>query len=622
VTQTTFPSVAYETYAYDADNNLTSKTDRKGNTIDYVYDALNRLASKTYPDTTNVEYTYDLVGKLMGVTDPSGTYGFSYDNMARLAGTTANYSFLSGTTFTNAYSYDAASNRTGYTAPDGSTDTYSYDTLNRVTTLANSATGSFGFSYDALSRRTQMTRPNGINTNYSYDSLSRLLSVLHQSGTSTIDGAAYTLDSAGNRSAKTDDYSSVTSDYTYDALYELTQVTQGGTTTESYSYDPVGNRTASLGVSSYTTNSSNEMTANSNASYTYDANGNTTSKTDSTGTTDYAWDYENRMTSVTLPASAGIVTFKYDPFGRRIEKISSSATSIFAYDGVGLVESTNGTGSEVASYTQGQSIDEPLAMLRGTTADYYEQDGLGSVTSLSSSSGSIAQTYTYDSFGNTTNSSGPLTNFFRYTGRELDTESDLYFNRARYYDPSSGRFLREDPIGFEGGNNFYKYAGNNPILYGDPFGLYTEIVAWMPVGHGESSFGHTSIDINGTSYSWGPEGLDVESEDAYMARNSFRDGEGFVLSLTTDQENALAAYFMDLKQHPKKYNMFWRNCSSTIHDALTAVGVKLNGQWINWLQTAPITGMPIPVELPQDLVFQLEDTPGLVTGTTNHPKAP
>jgi YD repeat-containing protein len=102
---------------------------------------------------------------------------------------------------------------------------------------------------------TQLTQPNEIDTSHSYDSLSPLLSVLHQSGTSTIDGATYTLDSAGNRTAKADEYAGVTSDYTYDALYELTQVTQGSTTTESYSYDPVGNRTASLGVSSYTTNS-------------------------------------------------------------------------------------------------------------------------------------------------------------------------------------------------------------------------------------------------------------------------------------------------------------------------------------------------------------------------------
>ena len=82
-----------------------------------------------------------------------------------------------------------------------------------------------------------------------------------------------------------DQLAAVTSNYTYDAIYQLTQATQGGTTTESYSYDPVGNRTASLGVSSYTTNASNEMTANSNASYTYDSNGNTLTKTVGSNTT-------------------------------------------------------------------------------------------------------------------------------------------------------------------------------------------------------------------------------------------------------------------------------------------------------------------------------------------------
>jgi YD repeat-containing protein len=67
-----------------------------------------------------------------------------------------------------------------------------------------------------------MTRPNGITTNYSYDNLSRLLSVLHQAGVSTIDGASYTVDAAGNRTSKTDQRAAVTSNYSYDALYELT----------------------------------------------------------------------------------------------------------------------------------------------------------------------------------------------------------------------------------------------------------------------------------------------------------------------------------------------------------------------------------------------------------------
>jgi YD repeat-containing protein len=208
-----------------------------------------------------------------------------------------------------------------------------------------------------------MTRPNSVTTNYTYDNLSRLLSVLHQEGGSTIDGASYTLDSAGNRTAKVDDLASVTSDYTYDPIYELTQVTQAATTTESYTYDPVGNRTASLGVSSYTTNASNELTSDSEASYAYDYNGNTTSKTDSTGTTNYSWDYENRLTSVTLPDSGGTVTLKYDPFGRRIYKQSPTATSVFAYDADNLIETVNSSGGVVARYTQDRDIDEPLAMI-------------------------------------------------------------------------------------------------------------------------------------------------------------------------------------------------------------------------------------------------------------------
>jgi hypothetical protein len=116
-------------------------------------------------------------------------------------------------------------------------------------------------------------------------------------------------------------------------------------------------------------------------------------------TTQYFWDYENRMSSVTLPGSGGTVSFKYDPFGRRIYKSSSSGTSVFAYDGDNLVEETNSSGTAVARYSQGLNIDEPLAMLRSSTTSFYQADGLGSVTSLSNSTGSLAQTYTFDSFG-------------------------------------------------------------------------------------------------------------------------------------------------------------------------------------------------------------------------------
>jgi len=169
----------------------------------------------------------------------------------------------------------------------------------------------------------------------------------------------------------------------------------------------------------------------------FDNNGNAQTKVVGTNTTIYAWDFENRLTSVTLPGGGGTVTFAYDPFGRRIKKVTSTTTSIFAYDGDNLVEETNSSGAAVARYEPTQNIDEPLAMLRSGATSYFHADGLGSVTSLSNAAGSIANTYTYDSFGKLTASTGSLVNPFQYTARESDTETGLYYYRARYYDQST-----------------------------------------------------------------------------------------------------------------------------------------------------------------------------------------
>jgi RHS repeat-associated protein len=346
--------------------------------------------------------------------------------------------------------------------------------LNRLATLTDSQTGQFGFSYDALSRRTALTRPNGVNTSYNFDSLSRLASVLHKAGTTTLDGAGYAYDNAGNRTSKTNYLNNVTEQYTYDPLYQLTQVTQGLTTTESYAYDPVGNRLSSLGMSPYAYNSSNELTSTPSATFTYDNNGNTTSKADASGTTSYAWDFENRLTTVTLPGTSGTVAFKYDPFGRRIQKSSSSATTNYLYEGSNSIADLDAAGNLVARYTQGAGIDEPLAQLRSGTVGYYDQDGLGSVTTLSGATVTIGNSYTYDAFGNLIASAGSDASPFQYTGRDFDSETGLRYYRARYYDPSTGRFISSDPLQFGAGPNFYTYVSNDPIGHIDPTGLVAQ----------------------------------------------------------------------------------------------------------------------------------------------------
>jgi len=200
-----------------------------------------------------------------------------------------------------------------------------------------------------------------------------------------------------------------------------------------------------------------------------DANGNTLS--DAQGRS-FTWDFENRLTQAVVPGTnGGTTTFKYDPFGRRIQKSGPLGTTNYLYDGANVNEELDNAGNVLARYTQDDATDQPLSMLRAGTTSYYQQDGLGSVSSLSNAAGALVNTYAYDSFGKLTASTGTLTNPFQYTGREFDFETGIYEYRARYYDPSAGRFSSEDPSGFGGGLNFYEYGYNNPTDFIDSFGL-------------------------------------------------------------------------------------------------------------------------------------------------------
>jgi len=151
----------------------------------------------------------------------------------------------------------------------------------------------------------------------------------------------------------------------------------------------------------------------------------------------------------------------------------------YLYDNEDIIFEVDGTGATHAVYLHGPGIDEPLAgTLRGEIGFnrfIYHADGLGSITTLTDLNGVPAQTYTYDSFGQIVDQTGTAPNPYTYTGRELDPETGLYYYRARYYNPTTGRFLQQDPIGSllqaPISLNSYPYVSNNPIKYIDPVGL-------------------------------------------------------------------------------------------------------------------------------------------------------
>jgi RHS repeat-associated protein len=115
-------------------------------------------------------------------------------------------------------------------------------------------------------------------------------------------------------------------------------------------------------------------------------------------------------------------------------------------------------------------IDEVFQRTDSAGARSFLTDALGSTLALTDSSGTVQTSYSFEPFGNTTQSGSSTTNSFAYTGRELDA-GNLYFYRARYYNPQLQRFISEDQIGFDGGVNFYAYAQDDPVNLVDPLGL-------------------------------------------------------------------------------------------------------------------------------------------------------
>ena len=494
VKKITDPLNRAKTFGYDAGGNRTSTVDQQGRTTTLGYDSADQLTSVTFSSGTPgaVTFGYNSDGQRSSMTDPTGTAAYTHDSLGRLTSQTG------GTGQKTAYGYDnadevtsiayppaltalAVGGTTGQTQVQEGTITRAYDddgNLASVTDWLNHKT-SFGFDSDA--NLASITRPNGVNATYTYDNNGGLGSVKDVGTTTTL--------------GRTPE--------------ELLKTSAVGTTATSYGYD-----------------GSERLTAAGALAYKYDAGHNPTQTNTPTGTAvTQSFDLANELTS-TKQGTTTTNTYTYDAMGERLtgtpssgakttltwnqagqlaayngpDKTASKSTTTvsqqYTYNGDGLRQtktSNNSLTNEVYDLSAGLPLmieDGPTAyitgpgglpieqVVQGGTIRYFTHDQLGSTTALTSSTGTTAQSYKYDAYGQLTSTNPTIANPFRYAGQDTDPETGLQYLRARYYDPAAGQMLARDPLAPET-RAPYAYAADSPVNASDPSGLWLG-VDWLP----------------------------------------------------------------------------------------------------------------------------------------------
>lgn len=414
--------------SYDKAGDLIEEVARSGKVTTYAYDPLRRLEAARFGVSgltaeSTIGYEYDDADRLTHVSDSaSGEYAISRDPFGRIES-------LEGPTGTIGYSYDAAGRREAMSASGLEAVSYSYDNADRLTGLSRGSE-SVALEYDAADRPTAIMLPDGIKQEYGYNSASQTTSISYKDGATTLGGIEYAYDANGQLEATWGSY----------ARLDLPQT---------------------LNPIEY--NADNELVKRGGSELSYDKDGNVLSD----GASEYTWNARGELSGISGESNA---SFGYDPFGRRVSKTLGGTTTELLYDQANVAEESE-EGAPTAALLMGPRPDQLFARTTSSGTDSYLTDRLGSTVALANGSAEVTTSYSYEPFGASSSSGAISDNPFQFTGRETDG-TGLQYNRARYYSSETGRFISQDPAGFEGsGTNLYWYTYGDPLDFIDPSGM-------------------------------------------------------------------------------------------------------------------------------------------------------
>ena len=451
-------------------------------TITYGYDELGRINSTQIEAPSRVEaQAFDALDRLTQITNPLGNFTYAYDGVTRRPLTV--------------------------TYPNGEQTTYAYfDNMGdrRLQEIHNKKPGGatlskFDYTYSAAGNMLTWRQQTGSSAaqvyEYGYDDADQLTGAILKSTDPTpvvLKRYYYGYDLAGNRTAAQNDDAVVAA--TYNNMNQLVSQAAGGALTfKGTVSEPatvtVGGRPATVTADNHFTGAAvvpggtgqvavaaRDMAGNvrtntyqvsetgAGANFTYDTNGNMTGD----GTKTYVWDAENRLVSVSQGGTT-LASFAYNGSGIRKTKTVGGVTTTYVLDGASVVEERPSTGGTIKHF-QGPGIDNVLATMDASgVTSYYVRDHLGSIRQRTDASGNALLTRDYDPWGNPLVGTGVAG--WAFTGQEWEPGTGLQYSRTRYYSPGLGRFVSNDPLGYDGGHNLYGYVGNNPTNHTDPLGL-------------------------------------------------------------------------------------------------------------------------------------------------------